>query len=265
MMSEVKSLEEHCGYVEGLARVSFYFARKWLAPRFPEKKIGELIRAHTPVLYHGLNYSPSVWAADPECQDLLARADRLAELDPDAFEETLWGEVRGLARRRAELNYPTAVGVKAPASWNCGSLKYDVPKPDLPPGRVVFHIANAVGPKSIFEDPQYLPYCFLLLMKESEFRFGSNELYTSTWLNCRNAWLAYFPQEWRDNLQPEPDEPPVPAWHFGWWGQLVSGRGTINPNAEKFVRTHGHLRCFCRSSHCSFENMRAHLKEKFQI
>ena len=266
-MPELKTLEEHRRYVEGLARVSFFFARKWLVPKFPEKKPGELIRDHTPVLYHGLNYPVSAWAENPECRDMLDRADRLADLEPEEFEETMWNGIKELAEKRAELNYPNAVGVKAPASWNCGSLKYDPPSehPNLDPDQVTFHIANAVGPKSIFDDPDYLPHCFLLLMKEAEFRFGSHTLFTSTWLNEREAFLNCFPQEWRDNMSPRPEEHPVPRWHFGWWGQLVTGRGTINPKAEKFVRENGYLKYCCLASHCSFEKMRKHLKENFAI
>ena len=43
-MPELKTLEEHCKYVEGFARVSFFFARKWLVPKFPEKKPGDWFR-----------------------------------------------------------------------------------------------------------------------------------------------------------------------------------------------------------------------------
>ena len=109
-MPELKTLEEHCKYVEGFARVSFFFARKWLMPKFPEKKPGELIRDYTPLLYHGLNYPPAAWAGDSECQKILSRADRLAGLEPEEFEETMWNEIRDLAAKRAELNYPNAVG-----------------------------------------------------------------------------------------------------------------------------------------------------------
>ena len=223
-MPELKTLEEHCKYVEGFARVSFFFARKWLAPKFPEKKIAELILDHTPLLYHGLNYLPSVWSEDSECRKILTRADNLAELAPGEFEETMWNEIRDLAAKRAELNYPNAVGVKAPASWNCGSLKYDPPSghPDQDPKLVSFHIANAVGPKSIFDDPDYLPHCFLLLMKEAEIRFGCHTLATASWLNEKTAFLDCFPQEWRDNMSPRPEGQVVPRWHFGWWGQRVS-------------------------------------------
>ena len=262
-MPELKTLEEHRKYVEGFARVSFYYARKWLVPRFPERTIGDLLRDHTPLLYHGLDYSPAVWNDDPECQEILNRANRLAELPPDEFENTMWDEIKELAAKRADMSYPHAVGVAAPASWNCGSLKYDAPDGKLPEGWVTFHIANAVGPKSIFDDPDYLACCFLLLLKESEFRFGVNVLFTSTWLNDREAFVRFFPQEWQDNLSPRPEEKPVPRWHFGWWGQLVTGRGTINPKAEEFVRKNGFLKCAERASHCSFENMRRHLKENF--
>ena len=265
-MAEVKTLEEHRQYVEGFARLSFFFARKWLKAKFPEQPFGELLSRHTPLLYHGLNYPPAVWPEDPECQDILRRAERLKELPPEEFENAMWDEIKELAAKRAELNYPNAVGVKAPASWNCGSLKYDVPgEAARESGRVVFHIANAVGPRSIFEDPEYLPHCFLLLMTETEFRFGSRELSTSTWLNERQAFLNCFPPEWLDNMGPRPSEPPVPPWSFGTWGQLVTRRGTINPQAEKFVRENGYLKYICRPSHCSFESMRKHLKAKFGI
>ena len=260
-MPELKTQEEHFEYMKHFARVSFYFARKWLVPRFPERKIGELIRDHTPILYHGLNYAPGIWNTDPDCRRIMDTADRLAELPPNEFEESMWHEIEELTAKRADLNYPTAVGVAAPASWNCGSLKYDPPNGKLPEGWVTFHIANAVGPHSIFDDPDYLAWCFLLLMKESEIRYGANVLFTSTWLNENTKFLHFFPQEWLDNMAPRPEDHPIPCWHFGWWGQLITARGTINPKMDKFVRENGHLKYACRSSHCSFENMRRHLKE----
>ena len=73
----------------------------------------------------------------------------------------------------------------------------------------------------------------------------------------------YFPQEWRDNLEKAPSTPPVPQWHYGWWGQLVTGKGTINPKTDAFVRENGYLKYNCLSSHCTFENMRKHLKEVY--
>lgn len=262
-MPSIKTPEEHFDFVESLCRVSFYFTSKWLMPKFPAKTAGELLKAHTPILHHALNYPVGVWDKDPECLEILAEVNRNASLAPDAFEESMWNYLKPLAQRRAEEYYSTSIGIAAPAYWNCGSLKYDPPRKDLPKDWTAFHINNAVGPQSIFDVPDYLPYCFLLILKEAEVRFGSRILYTSTWLNEREDFLKYFPQEWRDNLEPKPLVPPVPDWHFGWWGQLVTGRGTINPKTETFVREHGYLKYTPLSSHCSFENMRKHLQEVF--
>ena len=262
-MPELKTLEEHFEYVKRMTRVSFFFARKWLVPQFPETSIGELIRDHTPALYHGLNYEDYQTKWDnPDCRNILSHANDLSALSPEDFEEEMWKFIEKLARKRAELTYPAAVGIQAPPDWNCGSLKYDLPAnhPDMDPNWIVFHIANAVGPKSIFDDPTYLPCCFLLLMKEAEIRFNSNILYTSTWLNEKEEFLQIFPQEWRDNREPC-DKKPVPGWHFGWWGQLVTGKGTVNPKTEKFARENGYLKYACRMSYCSFSSMRRHLKQ----
>ena len=264
-VKELKTLEEHCTYVERFARISFFYASKYLSKRFPEKKLSELITAHTPIRYHGFNLSQEEWKTEPRCLRLLEDADTLSSLPPEEFEEEMWKRNSAFARERAELNYPNAVGVKAPPSWNCGSLKYDTPAehPALSPRRIVFHIANSVGPYSIFEDSEYLARCFLLLLKETRLKYGSDDLFTGTWLNEHPSFLKYFPEEWRTNMAPRKEEKPVPEWHFGWWGQLVTGRGTINPKAEDFVRQNGCLRFACRSSHCSYDAMEKHLKENF--
>ncbi len=265
MNSEIKGLktpEENREYVEHMARVSFYFARRWLTQRLPDKPLSELIRDHTPVLYHGLEHldNETKWN-NPECQKILSKADELAALPPDEFENAMWEFVKDYAMKRADEFYPKSVGIMPPANWNCGSLRYDPPKPQLPPGWCVFHISNTVGPKSIFDDPKYLPACFQLLLKESEMRFGFTTLYTGTWLNEREEFLENFPDEWRKNLsKPDKDITQIPPWHFGMWGQIVTARGTINPKIEAMVREEGHLRYCERSSHCSYEAMKKHVK-----
>ena len=264
-VKQLKTLEEHFYYVERFARVSFFFASKHLKDRFPEQKLSELITNHTPIRYHGFNLTPQEWESDKTCTALLADADNFAHLPAEEFEEMMWNRYADFARERAEINYPNAVGIKAPPSWNCGSLKYDAPSdhPALPPERIVFHIANAVGPYSIFDDEEYLARCFLLLMKETKVKYGSSDLYTGTWLNEHPSFLKYFPEEWHKNMAPAPEGKAVPQWHFGWWGQLVTGRGTINPKTEQFARDNGYLKYSCRSSHCSYEAMEEHLRKNF--
>ena len=262
---ELKTPEEHFEYVRGMVRLSFFFAKKYLEKKFPENSIGEILRDHTPALYHGLNYTDHQTKWDnPACNKILAKADELSHLSAEDFEEEMWKSVEDHARERAEINYPNAVGIKAPASWHCGSLTYDPPNPHIQPGYMVFHIANGTCPYSIFDDPSYLPFCFRLLMKETEVKYDAVGLYTVTWLNSNPRWLKYFPQEWIDNMQkPDYARLETPGWSFGDWGQLVTGRGTINKKVEELVRTEGRLKYLALRSTCSYANMKKHLDENF--
>lgn len=262
-MQQPKSLEEHCHYIEQFSRLSLFAAKKHFAEKKPELSLGDVLKNHTPLLSHCLNYTAAMWESNEVCLRVLARADALAHLSPEEFEEEMWRFIAPDALERAKAAYPEVVGVKAPPHWNCGSLRYDPPRTDRPEGWITFHIANAVGPSSIFADREYFALCFMLLMKETQIRYNGSELTTGTWLNEHKTFLSYFPQEYHDNIAPRTEEKPVPMWHFGWWGQVISGRGTINPKTEAFVRKNGYLPRACRSSHCSFESMRKHLKEHF--
>lgn len=261
-----KTLDEHKEYVEKMLRLSFFFAKKWLAPRNPDKSMRQLITDNAPVFYHALHHAPGTWNDIPECVKIMEEADKLAHLSPEDFEEEMWQFCRIHAMTQAEKNYPVGVGVNTKPGWNIGTLKYDPPTETLPEGHIVFHISNAIGPHSIFEDPTYLPYCFLLLMKETEIRYGSHTLFTSTWLNNRPEWLALFPAEWHENLEDENEESKLlPPWHFGFWGQIVTKRGMISPVMDQYIRENGKLKFCSKSSHCSFKAMREHLKNKFGV
>ena len=251
-----KTLEEHQAYVEQMARISFFFARQ-LKDKTPDKSVGELLRDHTPLFYHALNYLDyeTKWV-NPDCQRMMKLADELARAPTAEFEELMWAEIRDLAMERAERYYPESVGVRIPPDYNAGSLKYDPPRPGLPPNYCNYHIANAVFPKSIFDDPEYLPKCFRELMDKSAKQYGCDTLHTSTWLDDNPRWLRLFPKEWIDNLSPSSSDV---YWHFGYWGQLLTARGTFNEKAGRYVREHGELRYKCRGSHCSFVEMRKHL------
>ena len=252
-----KSLSAHKEYVEQMARVSFFFASKWLKSKMPEKNIGVLIREHTPLFYHALEYHDyaSRWNI-PECLEILAKADELQDLSPMKFENRMWLEIKDLAMKRAEEFYLQSVGVTPPEDYNAGSLKYDPPADNRPANYCNFHIANAISPKSIFEDPAYLPECFMQLMDKSEKEYGFDTLVTGTWLNDNPRWLKLFPQEWLDNLSPRTDNI---GWSFGEWGQVVTARGTFNEKVGSDLRRTGKFKYKSRYSRCSFQAMRRHL------
>ena len=255
---ENKTLAEHQDYVEQMCRLSFFTARR-LKDQTPDEPVSELLRKHTPLFLHALNCLDyeTHWH-NPGCMRIAARADELAGLPAPEFEERMYADTRGFAMERAERFYPKSVGMPGylPEDWNVGSLKYDLPKKDLPPSYCNFHIANALAPRSIYDDPAHLPACFMKLMDESEKEYGYDTLHTGTWLNDTPRWLALFPQEWINNLSERSD---WFGWHFGYWGQLVTGRGTFNAKAGLYVREHVLLKYKCRGSRCSFSAMRRHL------
>ena len=257
-----KTLAEHKEYIEKMARLSFFFARR-LKDKNPETPLSDLLRDRTPLLYHGLNYPDYLtkWN-NPDCQRILKKADELSNLPAPEFEERMFAEIKDLAMERAERFYPESVGIDN-VPWGKDSphsLKLDPPDPK---GKRAlnwcnFHIANAVAPRSIYDDPRYLPECFMEIMARGEKEYGFDTLCTGTWLDDVPRWLALFPQEWIDNLSPRRD---TTGWTFGNWGQLVTARGTFNDKAGQYARENLTLRYKCRSSHCSFAAMRKHLEE----
>ncbi len=276
MHTQTKSFEEHLVFTEELARLSFFYARKFLWPRQTGKPLGLCIRDHTPLLYHALNFTnfENNWNT-PECIAVLSKADSLAALEPEEFENEMWAFVKETARNRVEEIFPMVVGIQPfdddylcfhrtpiPRSFRylyCGSLRYEEPAKgsDL----CTFHIANAPAPASLFQDSEYLPLCLMTMMKEAELRYGCNRLTTTTWLNDRPRWLRLFPEEWQRNLTPRlQDEQYTPVWSIGAWGQFIDARGMLEPTRVKEFRASGVFRYQQRTSQCSFESLRRHLE-----
>ncbi len=265
-----KTPAEHRDYVEQIARLSFWFAYG-LQPRIPTLDLGEILVRHTPLCYHALRFQDyRDPRADPGCRralDLARAAARGLPPGPQGaarFEQTMAVQLRSLIDERADQWYASSVGI-APltAFWEprliAGSLKFDPPAAGRPPTTCNFHIANAIAPQSIFANPAYLPSCFLDLMNCGEQAYGFDTLATTSWLNDEPRWLRLFPADWHRTLD-APDPHGLPSWHFGYWGQLVTARGTFNAKAGEFVRRHGRLRFRTRSAHCAFRAMRDHLR-----
>lgn len=255
----VKSLNEHLQSIEELAKFSLFYAAKYLKPRLDaDKTLWEALCSHTMLMFHGLEFrEKDKFPEIPLCRDLEAAVTRFENLEPEQFEAAVWqtcGEA--VTARGAEL-YGKSRGVATPPSWNCGSLKYDLPDAENP--RLCrFHIYNTVAPNSLFADPEYLILCFKLLMKESALRFGADTLITSTWLNERPRWLDFFPEEFHLSLTPRnPDKFPGPT--VGSWGFLYDARGMMNQKYIRQIRETGILPFLPRTGRCSFEAMNSHL------
>ena len=104
MKQRPKTLEEHLLYTEQLARLSFFYARRFLLPRMNGKSLGDCLRDHTPLLYHALNFTDfeSNWNSD-DCNAILRKADSLAALPAEKFEEEMWRHyLHPLARKPSQ-------------------------------------------------------------------------------------------------------------------------------------------------------------------
>ena len=84
---------------------------------------------------------------------------------------------------------------------------------------------------------------------------------THTWLNANAKWLALFPKEWHDNLtEPSTDV----KWHYGYWGQFISARGTFNDRLGDYVRSTRKFRYYPRGSKCTLAAMRSHMTKQME-
>jgi hypothetical protein len=156
--------------------------------------------------------------------------------------------------------YPESL--KIPDAYHGESLRYDAPLESLPRNHCNFHICNAVKPKSIFDDPDYLPSSMLRLLDAAEKEYGYDTLRTFTWMNSYPKWLRLFPEEWQANMS-APNQ--NIGNNLGFWGQVINAQGNINRPAADYLFEHGRFRYQPRSSQCSFHELRKHLKREATI
>lgn len=260
MLPQYKTLSEHRTYLHEIVRLKLFFLHLWLE-QHPSESFSDVIRnrvdiyrktdanpeALNPVQTH---FDDEPWhTMEKEAHAMYCqhRADR------SRFERNAFEVFRNSIDARCERDYadPSVL-----ARYQCGSLRYD--ESVSPDGCIRFHIANAIAPRSIFDDPMYLPGCFQRLLDIAEKVFGATQIATHTWLNANPKWLALFPQEWSESLtQPEEDI----LWNYSFWGQFITKRGTFNFKFGNILRDTGHFPFLPRCAHCSIKAMREKMQE----
>lgn len=257
-VAEPKTLAEHRDYLYEIVRLQLFFMHDWLT-RHPEEKPVDVLRNRIDI-YRKTDANPDAlnpavlkWETDAwqAIEQPLLQCHARHAADIAAFEVMGFDILKPSLDARCERDFLDDSALKA---YQCGSLRYNVHAE--PTARVGFHIANAVRPRSIFDNPHYLPACFLTLMEQVEALYGATEILTGTWLNSSSRWLTLFPQEWQDNLQPPNRNV---AWHYGFWGQFITARGTFNRKFGEHLRRTGEFYYQPRASHCSIGAMRSHL------
>jgi hypothetical protein len=263
-MPKPATREEHFEFRCRMVGLQLWFVRHWLS-RHTDETFAAVLHERTDVfrytdLYDGRPLREIDWE-EPRWSALEDRIQRLYLETRDTGEPgDRRFETQGLAilldrvRARAEADWqrgPNAVLARS----QCGSLRYDPPKPDHPT-RVPFHIANGLRPRSMLDDPDYLPQCLECLMEKAGREHGADSMSTVTWLNSHPKWLAFFPPEWRAGRGPEMR---LVGTGLGFWGQFVSARGTFNAHRARRFRATGELPYWPRAAWCTFEALRAHL------
>lgn len=96
-------------------------------------------------------------------------------------------------------------------------------------------------------------------MDRCEREYGVGILTTGTWLNSLARCVAFFPPAWKRNMcEPERDV----QWHYGFCGQCINSRYTLNQKYAALVRQTGELPLLPRGSSCTFAELRAHLESR---
>jgi hypothetical protein len=258
-----KTYEQHLDYMHRMVRLCLWFLWNWQQRR-PEETFSSILRRRTLIyryseIHTDFFHRPRGLYDDPRWQENeagLAQLMKRRRGDPDAsaFENEGLELLRETIRLRSIIDYDEEPQCRR---FAFGSLRYNTPDTTERPLRIVFHISNGAAPKSIFDDPAYLPHAFLDMMADARAKYGAEELSTNTWLNDVPKWQGLFPSEYVEHMGPA--DPEIRA-HLGYWGQFVDARGLFNEHrGERFRRT-GRMQYGLRYSWCRFDRMEAHLR-----
>ncbi|NMA21003.1 MAG: hypothetical protein GX927_10540 [Lentisphaerae bacterium] len=261
-MNPVKTLSEHREYLYEIVKLKLFFAYHWLKAH-PEETFSDVLRKRidiirkTDINEEGLNPVNSYFDT-PAWLELEADAEKQYHHysdDPEAFEAAAFEVFRPSIDARCERDFLDRSAFKG---YQCGFLRHNLEVSKDYPNMLIFHIANAKAPDSFFDFPDYMRDCFKQLLDIAENEFKVSEIATGTWLNSVPKWLALFPEEWQANLQPPKTDV---QWHYGFWGQFITARGTFNYKYGSILRKTGKLPFYPRFSHCSIQAMRMKIAE----
>ncbi len=259
-MITVKTIEEHRDYLYQIVKLKLFFMHRWLQAH-PDEPPVEVLRNRID-LYRktdanpgDLNPARKEW--DSPAWQTLERGvlDAYARSGDDAaaFEAAGYEILRPSLDARLARDFTDRSALEP---YRCGSLRYH--RHGDSPDEAYLHIANAVSPRSLFDNPLYLPSCFMVVLEQAEAELGVKYLVTSTWLNDNPKWQSVLPPEWIDSLGPRQENV---QWHYGFWGQFITARGTFNEKLGAYLRREGRFRFYPRQSRCAIEVLRRHFAE----
>lgn len=263
---KLSTLAEHRDYLHEIVRLKLWFLHTWLT-RHPEESFKEALRERVDI-YRKTIFNPGL--LNPTAEEIDYDSTGWQELERKleasfaaSGSDALRFECDGFEILREAVDGRAArdwMDVSFIDGYQCGSLRYEYG--NLQADTVDVHIANARRPGSMFEDPEYIAYCFLELMRVTEEKYGCRRFRVFSWLNSSPLWLKYFPEEFIAGRGPEMTDI---RWHYGFWGQFINARGLFNRRNAELFRATGNMPYAMREAYCSFAAMRQHLHDNFQI
>ncbi len=199
----MKTLPEHREYLYEISKLQLWFAWSWKSKN-KEESFKSILRDRIDIyrktdINKGGSNPEQTNFEDPDWLSLEASFKKTYEMHCSSdisFENEAFDYVKPFIDLRLDRDYnETAYHL----DYKCGSLTYNEPQSEISK-RVYIHISNALSPKSLFSDKNYLPKCLIELMDKSEAEHGANSLETDTWLNSNSKWTELFPKEWSDNM-----------------------------------------------------------------
>lgn len=245
----MKALDEHLKFADEC--YSFVLEFAWdQHRRHPEVPRSEFITGQSL-----LNYLLRSGSDDAPVK--IPLADQIAALADQVKTRQEMEALRSAVMKHVERIYP-ATFEPHPKYKPSMSLRVTQPAPELPKDYCIIHMTNALQPESFLNKPLYLIRNFRDILAEAENCFGCKVLYTASWMNSLPRWLAFFPDEWRQNLSE-----PYSEIHgnMGFLGQFLNAAGNLNRPVVDYLLITGQLKYPFRKSHCSIAAMRNHLKK----
>ena len=258
-----KTYKEHKEYLFEIVKLQLWFVWNW-KKKHPEEELLSILRNRVDI-YRKTDINKGLM--NPENTDFdnsewLDIENRLKSeyikccnvQSAENFEKNGFEIVKTTIEARSRRDYEERPYV---LDYKCGTLTYDPPETDTPK-LIFFHIANAIQPKSIFDDEEYLPNCLMDVIEKASKEFPDTlGLHTMTWLNSNPKWRKLFPAIWFRNMEVRPDI----QWHFSYWGQFITAKGTFNEKLGKQFRKTGRFPFDACYSWCTYDELRNHLKK----
>ncbi len=257
MKNRGKTLEEHREYLYKIVRLKLFFLHRWLAEH-PEESFRHVIRNRVdiyrktdanpgPMTPEKLFFDSPAWL---EMEEAAGKMYIRYKTEEGAFEDAAFAVFRPSIDARCVRDYEDKTSIRR---YQCGCFRHDPEVRDKERNALEFHIMNSLAPDSFLDHPDYVKQCFLQLLEIAAEKFHASRIRTCTWLNSLPKWVAFFPEEWRKNMS---GEYLSVEWHYGFWGQFLSARGTFNERYGAYLRETGRLPFYPRASWCSIASMR---------